>query len=166
MLVKLRPALWRLITPIVSALILAAGLQGSYEATSVDAFTPSELAASLWLYSHAPRGSLFVLAVDNFPSLESADFKYFNLKAIPAYTQQGKTTVANQARVRRWLDSLGYRRAYVISSRSMVTHAQYFGMPSHYSQLIDAVLDKPGWSVLYSNADTTIYRVRLPIPEG
>jgi hypothetical protein len=166
MLVRLSPALWRLVTPIVSAVILAAGLQGSYEATSVDAFTPPELAASLWLYSHAPRGSLFVLAIDNFPSLESADFKDYNLKVIPAYTQEGKSSEANQAQVRRWLDSLGYRRAYIISSRSMAAHADYFGTPLHYSQLIDAVLDRPGWSILYRNADTTIYRVRLPIPEG
>ena len=167
MLVKLGPMLWRLVTPFVSTVILAAGLQGSYDAISADVFTPSELAASLWLYSHAPQGSLLVLAVDSFPSLESADFNHYNLKVIPAYTQDGTTVNgANLAKVRRWLDSLGYRHAYVVFSRSMAAHADYFGTPPHYLQLINTVRGRPGSSIVYRNADATIYRVRLPISEG
>ena len=167
MLVKLGPVLWRLVTPFVSIVILAAGLQGSYEAISADVFTPSEVAASVWLYSHTPHGSLLVLEVDDFPDLESADFNDYNLKVIPAYTEDSTTVnEANLAKVRRWLDSLGYRSAYVVVSRSMAVDADYFGTPPHYSQLINAVRDRPGWSIVYRNADATIYRVHLPIPEG
>ena len=43
-----------------------------------DAFTPNEVAASQWLYAHAPRGSLIVLPVDNFPALEAADYNDFD----------------------------------------------------------------------------------------
>ena len=167
MLVKLTPVLWRLVVPFVSTVILAAGLQGSYEAISADVFTPSELAASQWLYGHAPHGSLLVLAIDNFPALESADFDRFNLKVIPAYTLDGTTANGtNLAKVQEWLDSLGYHHAYVVFSLSMAAHADFFGTPPHYSQLTSAIDDKPAWSVVYRNTDTTIYRVRLPIPEG
>jgi hypothetical protein len=165
MLVKLRPVLWRLVIPFLSIVILAAGLQGSYEAISADTFTPSELAASLWLYSHAPHGSLVVLAVDDFPDLDSADFNDYNLKIIPARTQNSTTANgANLAEVAIWLDSLGYRHAYVVVSRSMAAYANYFGKPRDYSQMIEAFRMR-GWSIVYRNADATIYRVRLPIPD-
>ncbi len=162
MLATLRPALWRLATACVCTVILAAGLQGSFMQVAVDAFTQPELAASLWLYSHAPHGSLLVLPEDNFPDLETADSNDYNLVVIPAFPN-GPPTIneANLGEIQGWLASLGYRSAYVVFSRSMTSFADFYGAPYGYAQFVNAVRGRPGWSVVYRNADTTIYRVRV-----
>lgn len=163
MLVKLRPALWRLVAPCVCIVTLAVGLQGSYDQVSLDAFTPSELTASLWLYDHAPHGSLLVLPVDNFPDLETADFNDYNLEAIPT-DPHGPRNIneANIGEVQEWITSLGYTTAYVIFSRSMAEYANFTGLPYGYAQMVNAVRSRPGWSVVYRSANVTIYLVRPP----
>jgi hypothetical protein len=162
MLATLGPALWRLVTACVCTVILAAGLQGSFMQVALDAFTQPELAASLWLYGHAPHGSLLVLAEDNFPDLETADFNDYNLVVIPAFPN-GPPSIneANIGEVQGWLASLGYRSAYVVFSRSMAAYADFYGAPYGYAKLVNAVRSRPGWSVVYRNVDTTIYRVRV-----
>ena len=94
------PARWRWL----------AGLQGLYGPTAVYAFTPPELAASLWLYGHAPPGSLLILPADDFPGLEAANYAAYNLQIMPADPQSGASWLdeANLGDVQRWIDSLGH----------------------------------------------------------
>jgi hypothetical protein len=158
MLVKLGPALWRLAASCVCITTLAAGLAGSYLQASAETFTPSELTASLWLYDHAPNGSLFVLPVDNFPDLESADFNDYNVIAIPANIDED-----NIGEVQEWISSLGYHTIYVVFSRSMAEDVNWAGRPSGYAQMVNAVWSRPGWSIVYRNTDATIYSVSLTI---
>lgn len=164
MLAKLRPALRQPVAAFGCAVILAAGLEGSYMQVALDAFTPPELAASLWLYGHAPHGSLLVLPEDNFPDLEAADFYDYNLEAIPAFPN-GPPSIneGNLGEVQRWIASFGHHSAYVVFSRSMAAYADFYGAPYGYAHLVNAVRGTPGWSVVYSNADVTIYRVGQPV---
>lgn len=163
---RLRLVLWRPVTAFLCFVILAAGLQGSYGAMAVDAFTPAELAASLWLYDHAPHGSALVYAADNLPGLETADFYDYDLEIIPADPQFPgyDLTEANLPEVQAWMTHIGYRPVYVVVSRSMADYYDYYGGPFGYPQLVNAVRTRPGWSVVYHNTDATIYRVRLPLP--
>ena len=103
-----------------------------------------------------------MLPEDNFPDLETADFNDYNLVVIPAFPN-GPPTIneANLGEVQGWLASLGYHSAYVVFSRSMTAFADFYGAPYGYAQLVNAVRSRPGWSVVYRNADTTIYRVRV-----
>lgn len=163
-LLKLRVALWRrLATACACIVALAAGLQGLYGPVAVDAFPPAELTASLWLYGHAAHGSLLVMAADNFPMLETADYNSYNLQAMPADPQVGASWLdeANVSEVEAWIVSLGYHSAYVVFSRNMAAYTDYFGAPHGYAQLVNAVRSRPGWSVVYRNADTAIYRVHV-----
>jgi len=161
---ELRPVALR---PVAAALAcfaaLAAGLQGLYGPVSVDAFTTPELTASLWLYGQAPRGSLLVLAADSAPALETADSNHYNLRVIPADPQYGQSWLSesNVPEVEKWLASFGNRDIFVVFSRSMAAYATYFGVPHGYAQLARAAQNRPGWSVVYRNANVTIYRVRL-----
>lgn len=163
-LAKLRSVFWRQIVSIFACSVaLAAGLQGLYGPTSVDAFTPTEVAGSLWLYEHAAPGSLLVLAVDNFPTLEVPDYYLTNLQAIPADPQKGTVWLdeANVTAVQAWIASLGYQGAYVVFSSNMAAYADYFGAPYGYAKLANIVRNRPGWSLVYHNANTTIYYVRI-----
>lgn len=163
-LVKLRVALWRwLVTACVFTAALAVGLQGLYGPVTVNAFTPTELTASLWLYGHAAHGSLLLLAANDFPDTETADYKSYNLQWIPADSLSPPDLLneANVGEVQAWIASLGYRSAYVVFSRSMAAYVNYFGTPYGYEQMVSTIRSRPGWSIVYRNADTTIYRVHV-----
>jgi hypothetical protein len=162
MLVKLRASLSRLAATCVCVVALAVGLQGSYEQVSLDAFTASELAASLWLYQHAPHGALLVLPVNNFPDLETANFKDYYLQSIPVDPNRSPhVNEANINQVEGWMTSLGHSIGYVVFSRSMAEYANFTGLPNGYAQLMNTVRSRPGWSVVHRNADVTIYLVHL-----
>ncbi len=163
-LAKLRSVLWRqLVSILACSAALAAGLQGLYGPTSVDAFTPAEVAGSLWLYDHVAPGSLLVLAASDFPDLEVPDYYLTNLKIIPADPQEGRVWLdeANVTAVQAWIASQGHRGAYVVFSSNMAAYADYFGAPYGYAKFANSVRNRPGWSLVYHNANTTIYYLRI-----
>jgi len=129
----------------------------------VDAFTPAELAASLWLYDNAAPGSLLVLAADNFPAVEVGDYSSYDIQVMPADPQYGPSWLneASVTEVEQYLASLGHRTAYVVFSRSMSAYVNYFGYPTGYARLASEVMNRPSWQVVYRNRDVVIYRVTL-----
>jgi hypothetical protein len=163
-LIELPSIAWRrLLVACACTATLAAGVEGLYGPVRSFAFAPQELTASQWLYSHAPRGSLFVLAADNFPMLEAPDYASFDETAMPSdptvgadWLKEGDLTAVDQ-----WLASFQNDNDYVVFSNGMQNYRTYFGVPLGYSQLVSEVALAPGWSVVYRNADTTIYRVQV-----
>ncbi|MBV9943710.1 MAG: hypothetical protein JO262_16400 [Solirubrobacterales bacterium] len=156
------PLRWPL-TVCVCLAVLFAGLQGLYGPARVDAFTPREVAASQWLYTHIPRGSLIVMPVDNFPALEAADYNDFDLQVMPSDPQLGASWLdeANLSQVENWITTLGHRTAYIVVSRSMAASAAYYGAPRGYEQLVAKIPTVLGGGVVYQDADTTVYRLTL-----
>jgi hypothetical protein len=163
LIAELRGSLRSLVSVVVCTAALLAGLQGLYGPTAVYAFTPPELAASLWLYGHAPPGSLLILPADDFPGLEAANYAAYDFQIMPADPQDGASWLdeANLGEVQQWIDSLGHPSAYVVFSRSMANYADYFGYPTGYGQLAKAVAADSAWQVAYRNADVVIYQVTL-----
>jgi hypothetical protein len=163
LIAELRGALRPLVSVVVCAAALLAGLQGLWGPTAVYAFTPPELAASLWLFGHAPPGSLLILPADDFPGLEAANYAAYDYQIMPADPQDGASWLdeANLGEVQQWIDSLGHPSAYVVFSRSMANYADYFGYPIGYGQLAKAVAADSAWQAVYRNADVVIYRVTL-----
>ena len=161
-------AVWRLrprrrwpMAVLATMAILFAGVQGLYGPVLANAFTPREVNASLWLYTHVPRGSLIVLPVDNFPGLESSHYNSYDLQVLPADPQVGPAWMdeGNLTQVQRWLAGQDHRTAYVVVSRSMDGWAKFYGAPEGYAQLVSALPRALGGAVVYRNADATIYRV-------
>jgi hypothetical protein len=162
---QLRNVAWRrVVAAVVCTAALGAGLQGLYGPVAVYAFTPAELAASLWFYHNAPPGSLLVLAADDFPAVEVGNYSSYDIQVIPSDPQYGQSWLneANVTEVEQWLASLGHRTAYVVFSRSMAAYVDYFGYPTGYARLASEVMNRPSWQVVYRNADAVIYRVSLP----
>jgi hypothetical protein len=158
---------WRRMA-IISAcsLALAGGLQGLYGPVEAETYTPAELTASLWLYGHAAPNSVIVLPVDNMPVLETANYNSYELQDVTnALSADGKPiNEGSVAAVEAWLDSLKGSYAYVVFSRSMNVYASYYSAPRGYAQLASAVRDRYGWTVVYHNADATIYRFQIVSP--
>lgn len=156
----------RLRRPLVAAVCFAtlfAGLQGLYGPALVNAFTPSEVNASLWLYRHVPRGSLIALPGLAFPTLESADSQDYDVQVMPADPQIGADWLneADVSQVSRWIRSLHHNSAYVVVSRSMTYWASYYGAPTGYAQLTRQLPMLFDASVVYRNGDTTIYLLSI-----
>ena len=109
------PLRWLLVAG-VSGLVLAAGLQGLYGPVEANAYTSAEVNASLWLYSHVPRGSLIVLPVENFPILETANYNHYDVQVMPADPQIGSAWMdeGNVLQVENWITSLHQRVGYVV----------------------------------------------------
>ncbi len=147
----------------VSLAVLFAGLQGLYGPVPVDAFTRSELNASSWLYAHAPRGSMIVLPVDNFPALDVADYSAYDLELMPSDPQLGASWLdeGNLSAVQTWIATLGHSTGYLVVSRSMSASATYYGAPRGYHRLVATVPTALRTAVVYHNADVTIYRLSV-----
>lgn len=160
-LFRARPEIWRITSAAACLIALAAGLQGLWGATTAYTFTPAELNASLWLYSHAPSGSLLLLPANNFPDYETANSNNFNLEIIPGDLVNGPATLneGNVTAVEKWIKSWDYRDVYVVFSGSMVKYYSYYGTPQGYAQLETEVRARPGWTAVYHDSETTIYRV-------
>jgi hypothetical protein len=161
-LMEMRAPAWRrLLATCACTAALAAGIEGDYGLVGADTFMPQELAASLWLYNHAPPGSALVLAADNFPVREVYDYQSFNDEVMPSDPTEGLAWLneADVPAVDQWLASLGTSNVYVVTSRSMKAYELYFGIPNGYPQMVTAVAHAPGWAVAYRNSDVTIYRV-------
>jgi hypothetical protein len=105
---------------------------------------------------------LLVLPVNNFPDLETANFKDYYLQSIPV--DPNRSPHVNEAdinQVEGWMTSLGHSIAYVVFSRSMAEYVNFTGLPNGYVQLVNTARSRPAWSVVYRNADVTIYLVHL-----
>jgi len=163
LIAELRGALRPLASAMACAVALAAGLQGLWGPTAVYAFTPPELTASNWLYQHAAPGSVLVLAADNFPGLQVANYRSYELVIAPSDPQDGAAWLdeGNVLDVEEWLVSLGHPTVYVVFSQSMANYASYFGYPTGYGALAKAVVGNPRWHAVYRNPDVVIYRVTV-----
>jgi hypothetical protein len=167
-LVKVRSIAWRKVVMISACVLaLAAGLQGLYGPVQSDTFTPDELAANLWLYSHAAPNSVIVLPVDNIPMLDTANYNAYGLHDINnAKGANGKLIdEGNVLAVEDWINSLKRAYAYVVFSRGMAAYAAYYSAPQGYAQLANAVRDRYGWTVVYRNTETIIYQYQI-VPHG
>jgi hypothetical protein len=168
-LVKVPAMAWRRVVAVgVCSVVLAGGLQSLYGPVEPDTFTPAELTASLWLYGHAAPNSVIVLPDDNFPTHETFNYhEYEILTMSDIVTADGKAlNEGSVVAVENWMDSLQRNYAYVVFSRSMSIYTSYYGTPPGYAQLASAVQDRYGWTVVYRNADATVYQFQIVSPNS
>ena len=155
---------WRWpVTGVAATAMLFAGVQGLYGPVLANAFTPDDVNASVWLYTHLPRRSLVVLPVDNFPGLESSHYADYDFQTMPADPQIGLSWMneGRPAEVQRWLSGLGHRSAYVVVSRSMDGWARFYGAPKGYATLVRDLPTVLHGTVVYRNHDAAVYRIDL-----
>jgi hypothetical protein len=155
---------WSVVRLAVSALlpaaVLLAGMQGLFGPIVVNAFTSSEVSASRSFYRHTPQNSTLVLAVDDFPIMETAAYNDHKTLAMPSDPQVGEDWLdASQLpQVNRWVASLGGAPVYLVVSSSMKAYTSYYGFPEGYQELTRELPSSPDWTIYLRNRDVAIYR--------
>jgi hypothetical protein len=143
--------------------VVLLSVQGQFGTVTANGFTHSEVAASEWLYRHVPSSAFIVLPSNNFPTLEAANYNKENIQLLPADEQFGQSWM-NEGHldvVKRWIRGFGYRQNYIVVSDSMLGWANFYDVTPGYRKLEGALRDGfLGAVPVYSNASTTIYRIR------
>ncbi|MGZ4599157.1 MAG: hypothetical protein ACXVGS_04780 [Oryzihumus sp.] len=131
-------------------------------------FTPEEVAASTWLYAHAPSRAMLVGATADFPwawtHYETYDYTFL----------EDLSPTERRDMVRSPIPVLGEAvtgrqgPVYVVLTRSQVDSVRYTGvLPDGAVAAIGAALEHaPGYHVVYQNRDAVIFASTQPPPGG
>ncbi|MGN6754316.1 MAG: glycosyltransferase family 2 protein [Intrasporangium sp.] len=146
--------------PVALALVLVAPFCLAYYGKErSNYFNPQEVAASEWLYSHAPAGSLLVGADAQQPwgFTHYADYDYLFLENLPI-RQREALTRSPMAQI----DQQTKRHPgaiYVMLSRSQAVYARYTGVlpAASLTALTSALEHDPFFHVAYRNPDAVIF---------
>jgi hypothetical protein len=149
-------------TALVPAAFVLASLQGFFGPIEVNTFAPAEVHASQWLYGHAPRGSTFVLAAENFPVEEAAAYSSYEVQVLPSdpelHSGEDWLDEGDIPEVDSFVAGMAGRQKFMVISRSQTRYSDYFGYPRGYKRLIAEIPSARQWTVVFRNPDVTIYR--------
>jgi hypothetical protein len=127
--------------------------------------------ASGYLYQHAIPGSALVFVTSNFPSPYTANYDAFLPNAnqtaellLDAGLEHLALNADDLPTVEQYVRDQGGPTGYLVISRSMKVHVQYFGYTdeSALDTLNRTLAASPRWKVWYHNADVTIYQLVAP----
>jgi hypothetical protein len=145
---------------LVTTAMLGAFLFAHYGKDHQYAFTPQEVAASRFVYDHAPPGTLLVEGTPNYPA-QFRHYEYF--KHVPISREPADSQAAIVAdpagRLASWLrDEPGY----VILTRSQRVDAAEVGAMSvaGFDRIRSALLLSPEFKVAYRNRDAVVLTLR------
>jgi O-antigen/teichoic acid export membrane protein/aminoglycoside phosphotransferase len=151
--------------PAVGSTATCVGLLGAfllpyYGKEHQNYFTPKEVAASKYLYSHAPPGALLVDGTTNYPRQfqDYERFKYVTVSDEPPDSQA--RVLADPARVLDgWMTDDDYNGGFVIITRSQKVDVSDMGvMPRGSLDRIErALLHSPRIRVVFRNRDAIIF---------
>jgi hypothetical protein len=153
----------------LSACSLAAhqGLQGQF---AVHAVATWDLHAARYFYAHAPVGSALLLGAQNFPARLTADYGRFNVgtPVEPALTDEQRFRDATLEAswlpdIEDWARSHAGTRTYLVVSRQMAAHAEFFGdlRPGALAALTEALRTSRRWEIFYEAPGVIIFRLRV-----
>jgi hypothetical protein len=147
-------------TAVACTVLLGGFLVAYYGKEHQNYFTPAEVAASRYVYTHAPRGSLLVEGTHNYPAQfkNYERFRYVTIGWEPPESQ--RPLLARPAAVlERWMGDSRLRAAYLIITRSQKIEVDEVGtMPRGSLDRIErALLASPRFRVVYRNRDATVF---------
>jgi hypothetical protein len=124
-------------------------------------FTPNEVAATSYLESIAPPGSLIVEGTSNYPlRYRNHTLRTQHVAFVREPREALAKILADPVTVFvRWMSNEEYPASYLIITRSMKAEVDMLGtMPAGSLDAIeDALLKSPSFRVLYENPDATIF---------
>lgn len=146
----------------VSLLLASAMLLSYYGRERMNYFTPEEVAASDYLYSHAAAGSLIIGATYNYPS------------QYRSYEQYSQTTLAGQGVTRGQLQRLStspgdaidrlvttgnYPAVYIIITRAQKAHIEMDNLlpPGNIDRVEQFLKQSDSFKLEYSNRDAEVF---------
>lgn len=150
----------------VAAVLLSGFLFGYYGKDQWYRFSEDEIAASSFVLSAAPPGTLLVTGTDNYPVQFAGyeDLTYVPIASEPAHDRQ--QILDDPATVlAEWLGDESYRTGYVLVTRSQRAEADATGIlpPGALARLEDDLRGSPLFTTVYDTADATVFALR---PKG
>ncbi|MER5944049.1 glycosyltransferase [Streptomyces sp. NPDC001928] len=158
-------------TPVVYVALLAmlGGLVfGYYSKEAMNRFFSGEVAATRYVTTRTPTGSLIISVTFAAPGLEM----HYDRHERAEITEESLATKQLLAKdplagLQPLLRRAGDKPAYVLLTRAQNADIQLNGaMPPDFMRRLNSALSKaPGFTSVYRNADAIVYRFRPP-PEG
>jgi hypothetical protein len=149
-----------LMSALVISLVTPGFLLGYYGKEQQNYFTPDEVEASRWVYTHAEPGSLLVEGSTNYPT-RFLDYEKFTY--VPIDREPGDSTsemLANPAgKLTSWLSSSAYTKGYVLISRSQkIAVDSGDSMPEGSLEKIEESLrGSPDFVVVFETRDAAVF---------
>jgi hypothetical protein len=125
-------------------------------------FTPDEVAASEWLYSTAPAGSLLIEGARSYPSqfLNYENFSYLPISEESAGT---KERIVNDPEgvLARWMSNPRWTDAYLILTRSQRAYLEAGGYmrPGDFARIENALLASPRFRVVHASPNVRVFKL-------
>jgi hypothetical protein len=149
---------------LVSAAALV-GIQGEHGQLSFDQFTPTEVAATQFVYTQAPIGSTILTAAPNLPARLTERYVDFNGASdpdtlMPVLPLNSATiTPVDMQKIIDFCNSY-QSTVFVIITNSMTTYVHYFGyLPDGLLGSLQRAMDaSPVWKAEYRSKDAVVYR--------
>lgn len=159
-IVKVRiRALRDLLTLLVLAVVVLLGMQGLFGPISYLVFTPAELTASEWMYTHLPRRSLVLTPSPNFPLLESANPRHLVTFPLPDDSQAPPVLVDSRkiSSVNAWVSRHARANTFFVLSPGLFAYSRFFSSPP-LGALAAALPHSRSWRRFYVNGNVIVYR--------
>jgi hypothetical protein len=150
---------------VVTAAVLAS-MQGAHGQLLFNRFTPDEVAASTFIYTHAEPGADIVLAAGNFPTRLTANYDGFaagpngdhGLLNGNNRLAELRMTEADLPKINSYFDPK--TPSYLVFSPAMSKYLHYFGYAPDglIERLQTTISGSPKWRIYFRNHDVTIYK--------
>jgi hypothetical protein len=152
-------------TIVVTATVLAS-MQGAHGQLLFNRFTPDEVAASTFIYTHAEPGADIVLAAGNFPTRLAANYDGFSAGPngdhglLPGDKELLglALTEADLPKINSFFNKK--TPSYLVFSPAMSKYLHYFGYAPDglIERLQTTISGSPNWRICYRNQDVSIYK--------
>jgi hypothetical protein len=143
-----------------SVLLLSGFLFAYYGKDGQYYFTPGEVAAAQWVYTHAPPGALLIEGTRNYPGQfkNYERYSYVPLSREPS-TSHRRFVTRPEAVFSDWLSERGRGRAYMIITRSQKAEVDELGVlpPGSLDRIERALLASPRFEAVFRNRDATVF---------
>ena len=147
-------------------LLLVPGFAVSYYGKEqVNHFSSAELEASRFMYGIAPKGSILVVAMNDYPSVY-ANFEFYDYYRFALEPPAGRRAALDDPVVEfhKIMDPERYHHAFLLLTRTQTAQAEMLGImpPGGIARIEQVLSDSPGFIVIYRNQDAVVITMTPP----
>jgi hypothetical protein len=145
---------------VLSCLLLGGFLFSHFGKDRQYHFTRNEFEASRFLYQTAPAGSLLIEGTPDYPT-RFKNYEVFTYVPIAWEPLADRMNVVENPTdtLALWMSDDAYSASYLIITRSQKIDVDALGLmpPGSLDRIEQALIDDPGFTVIYSNPDASIF---------
>ncbi len=152
----------------ISALLLAGFSFSYYGKEQMNYFTPDEVAAGEWVYSHAPEGSLILSMTSNWPySYQHFDHYGYDWLALGPVQDRQKLMDDPTRTVMALMSKAPYGHSYLVFSRSQAAEIASLGLMTEKSVqgIEESIVTSPEFRVVFATANAEIVTLSRTGPQ-